>query len=482
MTNFIELYQTNKGLSADQKRELVASLPNDIAFDEAFSGGDVSPSDLISILETYGPFWVTLDADPSNRRKQHAVVVSGVSSEARENAEVAYYDVATGRVETSNFTDFIERVIDGNEDLSECLIRRVNKIGEGAKNILPDSYTIPAGAQVYILAAAFNYSTRKYSFSSFTDKYRKKVAAGIPSSQVDVFIMVDFKGSITYYEDGVAKAKKLFTEVDSDNYPLGSKAFDFQLTNGYISKDTIYDLITDIGTNNPGQLKEVGIFSHAYYVGPILLNTYKPGTTEFTTRLAADANYQDMDCRMSDIAGLDTALFKAAFATDGIFKVWGCSADSHLNFIVKKVISSSLYKRDGTTADATEFTVPDYAFGSSGTKISDRFSSHINSVSGGNVKITMGNMKKLLAFEYTDTFAATLAETIDITVQSALPGTYASIGDAAAGEAAANAGIFRISYDTAANVNIFEKYLSVSIGELKYGLFTKASVTAARLI
>lgn len=479
MTNFLELYQSNNGLTAEQKRELVASLPNDIMFDDAFFKDEVAPSHLISILENYGPFWVTLDADPSNRRRQHAVVVSGISEATAENAQVAFYDVATGRIERSNFTDFVERVKDGNDDLEECLIRRVSKVGEGKKTTLPDTYTIPLDAHVYILVAAFNYYTNKYSFAGHTNKYRKKIAAA-NVSQKKIFIVVDFLGYVSYYENDVLKAKKLYTEVGPVNYPAGSKKFNFNQTNGYISRDTIYNLITDIGTNNPGQLKEVDIFSHAYYAGPILLNTYKSGTPEYISLHNADPNYQDMDFRMSDAAGLDAAKFKAAFATDGVFKTWGCSADAKFNYMVKKIIGSDQYKTDGTTADTTEFTFNDISF--DGKKVSDRFASYINSVTNGKIKITMANVKKMLAFEYLDTYAARLAETLDIKVQAALPGTYASIGEPMTDEALSNDGIFRISYDTKANVKIFEKYLAIDTGELKYGIFTKASVTACRAI
>ncbi len=482
MTNFLELYQTNKGLTSEQKRELVESLPNDITFDDAFSRNDVAPADLISILENHGPFWVTLDADPSNRRRQHAVVVSGISDAAKENAEVAYYDVASGRIETSNFTDFVERVKDGNEDLEECLIRRVNKMGEGAPTILPDTYAIPLDAQVYIFVAAMNFNSRKYSFSQNTTKYRKKIAAA-NATQKNVFIIVDALGTITYYENADVKARKLFTSISAVNYPhVDNHDFYFNKTTGYITRDTIYSLITDIGTTNPGQLKEAGIFSHSYYIGPVLVNTYESGDAEFITYKAADANYTDIDFRKTDAAALDAAKFKAAFSTDGVLKVWGCNADSLINNFVKKVIGSPLYKADGTTADATELTINDAEF--DGTKLSDRFSGFITSVDNvtGKIKITMGKVKKALAAEYLDTYAAKMAETLDITVQSALPGTYASIGAQQAGEPASSDNIFRISHDTKDNVAIFEKYLSVDIGELSYGLYTKADVTFCKTI
>lgn len=487
MTNFLELYQTNKGLTSQQKRELVESLPNDITFDDAFSKNDVAPSDLISILENYGPFWVTLDADPSNRRRQHAVVVSGVSDTAKENAEVAYYDVATGRIETSNFTDFVERVRDGNEDLEECLIRRVNKIGEGTPAAIPDTYAIPTDAKVYILVAAFNYYTDKYTFSEYTTKYRKKVAAANATSR-NVFIIADFIGNITYYEyeagkEAVIKAKKVFTAIGSANYPnhsSGDHDFYFNQTTGYITRDTIYKLITDIGTSNPGQLKEAGIFSHAYYDGPILVNTYENGSAEYTAYKAADANYADIDCRKADASGLNAATFKAAFASDGVFKVWGCNASGVINNLVKKILASPLYKSDGTTADSTEFTINEREAGKE--QISVTYQAYITSITAGKIKITMGNVRKLLAAEYLDSYAAKMAETLDITVQSALPGTYASIGVRQTGEPASSDKIFRISHDTKANINIFEKYLAVSIGELNYGLFTKASVAHCKTI
>lgn len=474
MTNFLELYQSNNGLTAEQKRELVASLPNDIMFDDAFFKDEVAPSHLISILENYGPFWVTLDADPSNRRRQHAVVVSGISEATPENAQVAFYDVATGRIERSNFTDFVERVREGNDDLSECLIRRVHKTGEGARITLPDTYTIPADADVYILVAALNYDSRRYSFSQNTRKYRTKIAA-TDKTKKKVFIIVDFLGAIEYYENDALKARKTFTPVNSANYPGGNK-FNFIKTSGYLSKNTLYALITDLGTSNPGQLKEAGIFSHAYHNGPILANTFEPGTPKFDTNLAADPNYEDLDCRIADIAGLNTATFKAAFASDGVFKIWGCLSSAYVNYLIKMVIASPEYKSDGTTSDDTVISFRDSSFKDKEYKISEYFESNIDSITNGIIKITMKEVKKALAYQYKITYAATLAKALDIRVQAALPGTYASVGASEDGEAAAYDKIFRISHDTKMNVKIFEDYFSMSLGDLKYGIYTKADV------
>lgn len=480
MTDFLDLYQNNLGLSAEQKRELVDLLPNDIMFDTTFAKSQVSPSDLINLLENFGPFWVTLDADPSNRRNPHAVVVSGVSDTSAENAEVAYYDVASGQIEHSNFTDFIERVKDGNTDLEECLIRRVNKIGEGTKNAVPETYTIPAGKDVYILVAAFNYSTRKYSFSSYATAYRNKIIAA-NSSQTNVFIMIDFAGSIKYYENNTLKAQKNYETIGSVNYPYtDNKDFYFNQKTGYITKNTIYDLIIAIGTSNPGQLKDVSIFSHAYYAGPILVNTYEVGSSEYDDYKLDDTNYEDVDFRKDDVTNIDATKFKAAFSSNGMVKIWGCNSDAHINYFVKKILASPTYKSDGSTLDTAIFTINDATY--YGTKVSSRFSAFINSVTGNQITISMLNVKKLFAFEYVDSFAAVLAEKTDVTVQSALPGTYASIGDAQTGEPASNKNIFRISHDTKMNVKIYTQYLTINLGELNYGLYTKAKVTHCKSI
>lgn len=479
MTNFLELYQTNQGLTSAQKRELVASLPNDITFDDTFSKSNLKPADLISLLNSYGPFWVTLDADPLNLQKQQAVVVTGISNETAENAQVACYNVASGTIERSNFSDFVKRVKDANEDLSECLIRRVNKAGEGG---LPETYSISKTASIYILVAAINYSDDpKYSFfSDYTKAYMKKITAG-KSGQENVFVVIDVAGSIMYFENDTQVAIKHYSKIGVDNY----EGYDFVFKHraGYLSKTFVYAVIAIIGEKNPGQVKEVDVFSHAVYKGPILVNTYEPGTEKFNKKYADDVLYQDLDFRMTDAAAINATALKAAFAGDFIFKIWGCYSFKALNVLLKTALRSDSYKHDGTTADAIEFSAPNDKIGD--YKLSEWFPSYLNPLVSGDdkeVKITMGNLKKLLAYEYLNTYAASMAETLDITVQAALPSCYASIGATLKGESASNANIFRISYDTKENVKVFKEYLDVDTGELNYGLYTKASVTACKAI
>lgn len=131
---FLDLYKSNKSLSTNDKKELVSLFSSDLCFDEVFAKTSVAPSDIASILENYGSFWVTIDADESNKRLPHAVVVSDITRDSTENCTIKYYDVADGEIKETNFTDFIFRVQNGNpstDSLKTAAIRLVRSVGEG---------------------------------------------------------------------------------------------------------------------------------------------------------------------------------------------------------------------------------------------------------------------------------------------------------------------------------------------------------------
>jgi hypothetical protein len=86
-----------------------------------------------------------------------------------------------------------------------------------------------------------------------------------------------------------------------------------------------YKHISEVGAREPGSVKEAGLFSHSYPGGPILYNT---GQSSFhASRASRDPN--DFDARAKDWNSTNMALYpdlKKAFAKDGRFVIWGCSA------------------------------------------------------------------------------------------------------------------------------------------------------------
>lgn len=170
-------------------------------------------------------------------------------------------------------------------------------------------------------------------------------------NEINRFIIVDMLGEkITTYESNKEIESKLFDKITSTNYEYRAFTKHLNKTN-YISKKTIYELICEIGKNEPNTVEDVSIFSHAYSKGPILTNTDSD-----------DPN--DLDMRINDIKDkiFDYTNFKNAFTNDGIFKIWGCNMNRFTNNLIKQVMKSSKYKKDGTTLDSTIFTIKDTLF------------------------------------------------------------------------------------------------------------------------
>jgi hypothetical protein len=109
-----------------------------------------------------------------------------------------------------------------------------------------------------------------------------------------------------------------------------------------ISALDFYTHISDAGTAEPGRVKEVSIFSHAFPGGPILFDT----NDKTPNSDARDPN--DFDLRKKDWNPVNTALFpnlKAAMdPKKGFWQIWGCSATAFF----KEMMNDALGK-DVTT-------------------------------------------------------------------------------------------------------------------------------------
>ncbi len=316
--------------------------------------------------------------------------------------------------------------------------------------------------KIYILVAGIDYHTGN-SFIKYCNDYKNKIIASNKNKEVLTFITVDFKGNIVTVTDGKIILTEEFDKISKSNYPASKgHAFDFLGKTNYITKKKIYEIIEEIGKTNPNTLEEVNIFSHAHAGGPILANS-------------SENDAIDLDMRINDIKNkiFDYTNFKNAFSTNGIFKIWGCQSHPPFNYLIKRVMQNSKYKKDGTTKDTDEFIMID------DTKIPDVNGGFYQGVSkyidtgdfsqltNGKIMVTLSQIKRIFAKKYRKNYAAWLAYSVDIKVQYSLPATYASFGFPE---------VFRISDDTKMNVPFFETYLGITIGESDYGLYDKTTV------
>lgn len=319
----------------------------------------------------------------------------------------------------------------------------------------------------YVLVSGLDYHSF-FSFNKYAEKYKLEILRSKQITDDIVIYMIDILvGKITKIEifgkNAIKEIVTKFDIVDKSNY---TKTYFESNGKSIISKTDVYRIIEQIGVDNPGTLFEVGVFSHAYWNGPILVDSL--------------TGHDDHDMRIDDISSslIDLTKFKNAFVTGAFFKIWGCSFPPNTNALFSKIRKNVNYKSVGKIPDTTRFIYPKNHFlfyptdsHSGATLPVVDLTSQINIIFKTKLTVTdiielsFIQIKKIACFNFINTYAASLADNIDIKVQSALPATYANIDLK-----------FHISSLTFDNVKFYENHLDVKLGELKYGIYDKITV------
>jgi hypothetical protein len=124
---------------------------------------------------------------------------------------------------------------------------------------------------------------------------------------------------------------------------------------GVMSIRDIYRAILAIGKDDPNSLIEVSIFSHAFYKGPILVNSMDdgfvlvrgmpPGVPQ-DERIPLPEGLRDPDDKdgrgfkdfvMPNMTPAEAVMFRAAFNARGYFWVWGCNFPKMINRVLSLV-------------------------------------------------------------------------------------------------------------------------------------------------
>lgn len=302
------------------------------------------------------------------------------------------------------------------------------------------------------------------SFDKYVQDYIKKI---IQSEKGHDFIIYDvniLNGTIskTEYSTNSTPKKSVttFDKVINSDYALINGGYRLNSSKKIISKTDIYKVIEEIGSDEPNTLSEVHIFSHAYWNGPILVNT--------------DNGTGDCDMRKSDITSgtIDSTNFKNAFTNIGFIKIWGCSFPVATNALFSKFRNNRQYSATRVIADSIIFSFASNTFfyhrqGSTPVDLTPQ----INNVLGTThsvtdaIKLTFLEIKKILIFNYLSVYAGVIAKDIGIKVVSALPATYANIDPS-----------FHIAPSTMANVIFYKKHLDIVIENGNYGVYDEATV------
>lgn len=171
-----------------------------------------------------------------------------------------------------------------------------------------------------------------------------------------------------------------------------------------ISIVDVYKYLSAVGGAEPGRVKEVSIFSHAYWGGPILFNTYDTGA-------GGKRSAGDFDGRIKDFNAVNAAgwpKLRAAMAADGRWMLWGCSATTHFQRLMH---------------GANKLDKKSEAFFTVDTAVR----SHGKVVQTIRERTTRPRVRALLDAEFRgETYLAAAAKFLDLPVYGAPPGTGAS--------------------------------------------------------
>lgn len=333
------------------------------------------------------------------------------------------------------------------------------------------------GPKKYILVAGLDYPSNhnQYklggSFIDYVRRYKAKITSAKKSSESIIFIEVDIRFGIITTTEIIGSNKpnvttKVFDAVTKDNYQEADHAFRPNGKINIISKKTIYELIEQIGLDEPNTVYQLDIFSHAYWNGPILVDSL-----EYSNGVI---NVDDYDMRISDIVGsiINKTKFGNAFNIDAIVKIWGCSFPQNTNALFSKIRKNKKYSSTEIIADDTIFSYPkDHFYFQLDNKPIVDLTQQINNILkttflvNSNIELSFLQIKKIACFNYVNVYAAKLTENVGVKVQSALPATWAEIDPN-----------FHISPTTFANVTFYQKHLGVTLGELNYGIYDKETV------
>ncbi|MGO3183395.1 MAG: hypothetical protein ACTIJ9_11240 [Aequorivita sp.] len=310
----------------------------------------------------------------------------------------------------------------------------------------------------YVLVAGIDYSGSQNSFIEYVKKEKKRIDALANNKEIQIIYVIDIlPGTITKIEKDEGKIVEKVTNYDKiTKANFSAHVFDDLNKSNYITKNTIYDIVGEIGSNNPKSIMEMHIFSHAYFNGPILANSYE----DFGV---------DIDMRISDIKKVSSK-FSSSFNKSGYVKIWGCNFPTITNAVYSKIRKNTKYKESLIEEDEI-FTYPkNHFYFVMGSKELDLIN-YINQRIGSSfkiddiIKLSFKQIKQILAYDFINVYAAHLAYYSNTNVYSALPGTYADIDPA-----------FTINSQTLNNVDLFNIHLNVTVDSENYGLFDKTTV------
>lgn len=202
---FKTLLLNNQPLDVENKILLAEEWDETLELDDLFSREQVRPVDIADMLRKYGWFWVSIERDAKNNDQVTDIVVVDLHNETdTAKSEIQYYDTRSGEMQTGNFTDFVQRVKQGNQaEALKTAIMRLNKNrfegssglrfpGFPAKSYKRDAF--PPNEKFIRLYQDFLYYSDKKSFAAYLYSYLVGIA-GMTTEEKAIFFeeMIYFK-------------------------------------------------------------------------------------------------------------------------------------------------------------------------------------------------------------------------------------------------------------------------------------------------
>lgn len=353
----------------------------------------------------------------------------------------------------------------------------------------------------FIICAAVNYEQPSSElFFNYSQRRAGQLLKGVPRGEDARVDLYDFKSgsvqtrSITWTNGKLTEhrsTKKPFRPITMDDYiPMPGTAEKFGFKDGrtgVMSILDIYDAIAAIGREQPNNLEEVSIFSHAYLQGPIMVNSYDDRVVKLPAALQLGTGGQayrdiqgterdpdDMDCRAQYDFTAPTAppdrlaVMRIAFSSRGRIWTWGCNFDWKANSVlsaVRRAIAGRTDLGDDTVLvfkNLTKQQLASFAEFRQSLKI-DRDAMYRTR----SCAVTFKGIKQAMWDKISASYAFQAAQGIKVPAIGAIFGTYASFDQG-------NPELMSISADTASNVSLYRKYFGIRTDDegRNYGVFT----------
>lgn len=221
-------------------------------------------------------------------------------------------------------------------------------------------------------------------------------------------------------ENGLIKQFDPVTSADYDGKEYAAEGKDT------ISMPYVLDYLRELGrsSTHAGTVREVSIFSHAWTLGPILVNSYDDHSTA-ETRDEDDKDGRWFDFQPPNMSEAERQELQQAFHAQGFCWIWGCSFPPFIFDFLARVLRSSQYKKTGLQAkDSLTLTrIQEHCY-VEGTYLERTYPKKPSTLT-----LTFGDIKKHLCEIIGWSYSQLLANATQCPVRGAAMGTYTVFED-----------------------------------------------------